>query len=220
MFHLRRAEFTHKKVLVTLVASTVLATLGTFLMYGVGQALLPASMPSTFSPFMSAGAICLLAAAYAGVLLVTVNDRGSRKGLGLLASPGLALVLLAPFLPFPVGCNVWSGCPMSPYGTWSTVWPNMLVLSSGLVLASVGFAAMMPQRSPAVGAGTGMIMSGLALVAFGYSFGYMTSCAANGCLPLTTADWWSLYWPNVLAISSGWILIISGGVAVTSRVVL
>jgi len=135
-----------------------------------------------------------------------------------LTSLGIVLILLAPFIPFPVGCNLTNwynptnvshGCPASPFGSWSTVWPNVLLLNIGLVFASTGLASTKPERSPVVGAGMGLIMGGLVLIAFGSSFSYMTMCPANGCPPLTSAQWWSLFWPNVLAkiIGAGQIVV-------------
>jgi len=59
----------------------------------------------------------------------------------------------------------------------------------------------------------GLIMGGLVLIAFGSSFGYMTTCPAFGCPPLTSAQWWSLFWPNVLAKIIGASQIVVGSVA-------
>lgn len=192
----------------TVGALIAFAALGTFLMWGVGEGMLADSMPSFFSPFMLAGAICLLAAAYFGVVLLKVRDAVSWKKLTVVTSVGVFVTVLAPFIPFPVGCNLQTwfnhtnvshGCSASPIGTWSTVWPNVLLLDIGLVFASIGLASAKPNRSPAVGAGMGLMVGGLILIAFGSSFSYMTMCPANGCPPLTSAEWWSMFWPNVLA---------------------
>src|SRR2546427_8572687 len=106
-------------------AFIALAALGTFLMYAVGGGMQPASIPSALSPIMLAGAICLLGAAYSGVILLRVNNGGSRKKLTAVTSLGILITVLAIFTPFPVGCNlqtlfnhtnVSQGCPASPFG--------------------------------------------------------------------------------------------------------
>jgi hypothetical protein len=88
-----------------------------------------------------------------------------------------------------------------------------VLLDIGLVFASIGLASAKPDRSPIVGAGMGLLMGGLVLIAFGSSFTYMTNCPENGCLPLTSAQWWSLYWPNVLAKIIGAGQMVVGGTA-------
>jgi len=207
-----------KGALVALFALVALAALGCFLMYVVGEAMLADSVPSFFSPFMLAGAICLLAAAYSGVVLLKVNDARPWKKLTMVTSLGILITVLAPFIPFPVGCNLQTwfnhtnvshGCPASPIGAWSTIWPNVLLLDIGLAFASMGLASAKPERSPVVGAGMGLMMGGFVLIAFGSSFSYMTMCPANGCPPLTSAGWWSLFWPNILAkiIGAGQIFV-------------
>jgi len=208
---------------VALGALIGLAALGCFLMYGYGGAMWANPMPSEDSPFMLAGAICLLAAAYFGVVLVKVNNAVSWKKLSVVTWLGIFIAVLAPFIPFPLGCNLQTwfnptpnishGCPADPVGTWSTVWPNVLLLDAGLVFASIGLGSAKPERSPVVGAGMGLMMGGLFLIVFGSSFTYMTSCPANGCLPLTSAQWWSLFWPNVLAKVIGAGQIVAGGMA-------
>jgi hypothetical protein len=211
-----------KGTIVALLALVVFAALGTFLMYGVAGSML-LSMPSEDSPFVLAGAICLLAAAYSGVVLLRVNNATSWKKLTVVTSLGILITVLAPLIPFPVGCNLQTwfnstpnishGCPADPFGTWSTVWPNILLLDIGLVFASIGFASAKPDRSPVVGTGMGLIMGGLVLIAFGSSSGYITMCPMNGCPPLTSAEWWSLYWPNILAQAIGAGQIIVGSMA-------
>lgn len=191
------------------MALVAFAALGYFLMYGVDDGILGTMPDENSSPFMLAGAVCLLAAAYSGVVLLKVNNAGSWKKLPLVTSLGVVVMVLAPLTPFPVGCNMqtWfnphpnisSGCPADPMGTWSTIWPNVLLLELGLVFASIGLALAKPERSPLVGAGMGLIMGGLVLIAFGSSFDYMTMCPEGGCPPLTSTGWWSLFWPNVLA---------------------
>jgi hypothetical protein len=195
---------------IALVGLMVLAALfGTFLMLGAGEGISVDMLPSLSSAFMLAGASCLLGGAYSGVVLLRVSDAGSWNKLTTVKSLGILFVVLAPFIPFPISCNLQTwynptnvshGCPADPWGTWSTVWPNVLLLEVGLLFASIGLASAKPDRSPLVGSGMGLAMGGLALIAFEYSFVfYMTSCAANGCLPLTSAQWWSFFWPNVLA---------------------
>jgi hypothetical protein len=211
------------RALVALTAMIVFAFFGTFLMHGVGGSwLILQSIPSEDSPFILAGAVCLLAAAYAGVVLLRVNSAGSWKKLTIVTSLGIAIVVLSPFIPFPVGCNldtwfnptnVHHGCPAAPIGTWSTIWPNVLSLDLGLVFASIGLGSAKPDRSPVVGAGMGLIMRGLVLIAFGSSFSYMTMCPLNGCPPLTSAQWRSLFWPDVLAGVVGAGQVVAGIVA-------
>jgi hypothetical protein len=208
------------RALVAAVALIAFAAFGSLLMYGVAVSIL-FSMPSEVSPFMLAGAICLLVAAYSGVVLLRVNEAVSWKKLTVVTSLGILITVLAPFTPFPVGCNLqtWfnhsnvsQGCTVSPIGTWSTVWPDVLLLDIGLLFASIGMASAKPDRSPVVGAGMGLMMGGLILIAFGYSSGYMTSCPANGCLSLTSSQWWSLFWPDVLAQIIGASQIVVGTV--------
>jgi hypothetical protein len=212
-----------KRTTVALLALVAFAARGTFLMYGMGGAMLAGSMPSEDSPFMLAGAVCLVAASYSGVVLLRVKDAASWKKLTMVTSLGIVIVVLATFTPFPVGCNLqtWfnphpnisSGCVADPVGTWSTIWPNVMLLELGLVFTSIGLASAKPDRSPIVGAGMGLIMGGLVLIAFGSSFSYMTMCPENGCPPLTSAQWWSLFWPNVLAEVIGASQIAVGGMA-------
>ena len=168
-----------ERALAALVALVAFAALGYFLMYGADDGILGTMPDENSSPFMLAGAVCLLAAAYSGVVLLKVNNAGSWKKLPLLTSLGVVVLVLAPLAPFPVGCNMqtWfnphpnisSGCPADPMGTWSTIWPNVLLLELGLVFASIGLASAKPDRSPLVGAGMGLIMGGLVLIAFGSS---------------------------------------------------
>lgn len=210
---------------VALLALPALAALGTFLMYGVAGSLVLDSVPSDVSPFMLAGAMCLLAAAYSGVVLLRVNKVGPLKKLTVVTRLAIVVILLAPFPPFPpfpVGCNLQTwfnhtnvshGCPASPVGTWSTIWPNVMLLDLGLVFASIGLASAKPDRSPVVGAGMGLMMGGLILFALGHSSGYITTCTPNGCLPLTSAEWWSMSWPNVLAEIIGPSQIVVGIIA-------
>jgi hypothetical protein len=208
-----------------LVAVIALVAVGVFLLYAVGSGtgFVPISLPSTWSPFMLAGALCLLAAAYAGVLLVRTTGGQSRRSHSSVIWLGIAMVLLAPFLPFPVGCNLQTvfntshaslGCPASPYGSWSTVWPNVLILDLGLILTGLCLAERRSDGSPLAGLGMGSIMSGIVLIAFGSSFSGITACTAIGCGTLTGGAWWSLFWPNVLAESLGAILIVVGCVTV------
>jgi hypothetical protein len=209
-----------------LIAFTALRT---FLMYGVAGSILLTMPDENSSPFMLAGAVCLLVAAYSGVILLRVNNGGSWKKLTVVTWLGILITVLALLTPFPVGCNLQTwfnptpnishGCPASPIGTWSTIWPNVLLLDIGLVFASIGLASAKPDRSPVVGAGMGLIMGGLVLIAFGYASGYITMCPENGCLPPTSAQWWSLYWPNALAkiIGAGQIVVGSAACFVVLR---
>jgi len=194
---------------IALVALPSLAALGTFLIYGLGIGPPSLSLPSVGSPFMLAGEFCLLGAAYSGTLLLKVGNRGSWKKLPIVTSLGIVIMVLAPFIPFPVSCNLqtWfsphpnisSGCPANPMGSWSTIWPNVFLLEAGILFASIGLASAKPERSLLVGAGLGLMMGGFALIAFGSSFTYMTMCPEGGCPPLTSAQWWSLFWPDVTA---------------------
>jgi hypothetical protein len=194
---------------VALVGLIAFSTFGTFLMLGAGEGISVDMLPSLSSAFMLAGAICLLGAAYSGVVFLRVSNVRSWNRLTIVTSLGIVIVVLAPFIPFPISCNLQTwynptnvshGCPANPWGTWSTVWPNVLLLDLGLVFASIGLASAKPDRSPLAGAGMGLAMGGLALIAFGYSFiFYLMMCPEGGCPPLTSAQWWSFFWPNVLA---------------------
>lgn len=82
--------------------------------------------------------LSLLGAAVVALRSFKASDMDPRK-LGRIYAVvylGLFLAFAAQFIPFPVGCNldawpynltnVHHGCPASPEGAWSTIWPNVL----------------------------------------------------------------------------------------------
>jgi hypothetical protein len=133
---------------------------------------------------------------------------------------GLFLAFAAQFIPFPVGCNldawpynltnVFHGCPASPEGVWSTIWPNALATCIGTTLATSGYGKIRRREGALPGLGLGLTISGFLLLVWGFSIGYFTSCPANGCPPLTGSQWWSLFWPDVVAESLGAVCIVIG----------
>jgi hypothetical protein len=127
---------------------------------------------------------------------------------------GFALAVFSPFIAFPVGCNLANSCPADPVGWWSTAWPNVLSLDLGIVLIGGGFGRRGSERSLSVPLGLSLILSGIVLLGLGLSVGYMTSCPANGCPPLTESQSWALFWPNVIADSLGVALLVAGAIVV------
>jgi hypothetical protein len=201
------------------VAFVALFVLGAFLLRVVAGSL--TSVPSLFSYlFMSVGALCLLSAEYVGTVSLKVTPSPARvhpERTGLtptrLTAVGVAMALLGPFVFLPIGCNTGQ-CTMDPTGTWSTIWPNVLVLELGLVLAGLGMAERRPERLRLAGLGFGLIVGGVALLILGSVYSLFTFCPVNGCPPLTGSAWWSVFWPNVVAQSLGAVLVAAGSAAV------
>ncbi len=123
---------------------------------------------------------------------------------------GLFLILAGQFVGFPVGCNLANQCPGDPVGTWSTIWPNALSTFAGIVLTAWGFGKARSGGSQLLPLGLGVAIGGFLLLTSGLSIGYITHCPANGCPPLTTGQWWSLFWPDVIAEGLGSVCIVVG----------
>ena len=123
---------------------------------------------------------------------------------------GASLVVSSFFVVFPVGCNIASACPASPFGWWSTFWPNVLTFVVGMMVAAWGLAAARSTRLPLQTLGAALVIDGTVLITLGYSVGYATGCPFNGCPPLTAGQWWSLFWPDVIAGVLGVVLIAAG----------
>src|SRR5207245_7827494 len=122
---------------------------------------------------------------------------------------GASLIVSSFLVVFPVGCNIASSCPASPFGWWSTFWPNVLAFVVGMMVAAWGLAAR-STRQPLQALGAALVIDGTIMITLGYSVGYETHCPANGCPPLTAGQWWSLFWPDVIAGVLGVVLIAAG----------
>ena len=140
---------------------------------------------------------------------------GSRVGIAAAAFGGV-LALSALFIAFPVGCNT-APCYMDPQGAWTTIWPNVLTLDIGFVLAAWGWGVSRSRRLSLPGLGIGSILSGIVLLMFGHLIGYTMFCGPYGCPSLTLSGWLSLFWPDVIAESLGGLLIVVGSLLVLLR---
>ncbi len=184
--------------------------------------------PIWISLIAASGILCLLIAS--GVVLTSYKDadhpvretgpvqaesNGPRVAI-VAAAFGFVLALSAPFIVFPVGCNT-APCYMNPQGAWSTIWPNVLTLDLGFVLVAWGWGASRSRRLSLPGLGIGWVLGGIALLMLGLLIGYSTGCPVNGCPPLTTSEWWSLFWPDVIADSLGVLLVFVGSLLVIVR---
>lgn len=140
---------------------------------------------------------------------------------------GLLACIAGLFVAFPVGCNplpVYQGCSADPVSWWSTFWSNIVAFEVGLAVFAWGLGAGRSPRPPAGSLGTALIVDGFvsnfpSLVVGWFQRWkglpyYATSCPANGCAPLTPGQWWSLFWPGVVAGSIGIVLIVAGAVLV------
>lgn len=166
--------------------------------------------------------LCLLGAAVIaiGSINMTIEEARGPGMKYVVVYLGLFLAFASQFIPFPVGCNldawpynltnVFHGCPASPDGVWSTIWPNALTTCVGVLLVTMAYRKTGPRKISLPGLGLGMMISGFVLLVLGLSIGYTTSCPANGCAPLTASQWWSLFWPDVIADVLGTALLISG----------
>lgn len=148
----------------------------------------------------------------------------SSLGLALLVI-GSILLLSSILVVYPVGRSAPNnnGCPQDPEWWWLTRWPNVLSFDMGVVLAVTGLGSVRMRRGkgsqffffpPLAPLGYSLIASGVVLLLLGQMVSYVTHCPANGCPPLTQAQWWSLFWPNVIADALGSMLIVSGVVSV------
>ncbi len=169
-------------------------------------------MGSGLSPIAALSLLSLLGAI--GIGITTVNRHGERSSRSPWAyaaiSAGVVLTIAAEFVSFPVGCNLAQSCPGSPVGTWSTVWPNALTTCIGIVVFSWGSGISKSRNGAVPGVGLGLIISGFVLVVSGLSIGYSPFCPINGCAPLTSTQWWSLFWPDVIAEVLGVALMVAG----------
>ena len=166
--------------------------------------------PPGVSLVASLGLVCLLAE----VVMVTASWRdatepGSSDG-RVVAVTGAALAFASLYLAFPVGCNVASSCPGDPVGTWSTVWPNVASLVAGMSLFAWGFGRWKSRAAAMPALGMGLVFSGLITLMFGLLLGYTVFCPAGGCRPLTFGEWWSVFWPDVVADAVGVSFVVSG----------
>ena len=166
--------------------------------------------------------LSLIGAAVVALSSFRTPDEDSHASQMTLAAVylGLFLAFAALFIPFPVGCNLdawpynltnmFHGCPASPEGVWSTIWPNALTTCVGVLLVSTGYGKLRSRSAALPGLGMGLIVSGFALLVWGLSIGYFTMCPAVGCPPLTGSQWWSLFWPDVVADILGIVCMAAG----------
>ncbi len=196
----------------------MLSAAGAFILYlyaGVysgGGGLYPA-LP--FTTIADIGVLCLLISSRAvlrSYRAPNTTNVGANQPRNWLAPTvlGVILTLSAFFIPFPVGCNVASSCPMSPLGAWSTIWPNTITICLGFMLAAWGWGAGRSRELSLPGLGVGMVPAGAVLLMLALRISYSTMCPLNGCLPLTGSQWWSLFWPDVVAGSLGVMLMVAG----------
>lgn len=166
--------------------------------------------------------LCLIGAAVVAMGSINLPTEVARgPGIGYAAVVlGLCLAFASQFIPFPVGCyldawpynltNVHHGCPASPEGVWSTIWPNVLTACVGVMLTTWGYLKTRSRKAGLPALGLGLMISGLLLLLLGLSVGYTAMCPANGCPPLTASQWWSLFWPDVVADVLGTGLMAAG----------
>jgi len=216
--------------LLRILASVTLVAAGVFVLfvyagwYSGGGGIYPSPFVTTIADL---GVLCLLIASR--VVLTSYrapgdsgpnpgrpDSNGHRRRTTVLVF-GAVLALSALFIPFPVGCNFASSCSMSPEGAWSTIWPNILTLDLGFVLVSWGWGVSRSRRLSLPGLGIGLILGGIVLLMLGLRISYTTMCGGNGCPPLTAGGWWSLFWPDVIAGSLGFLLIAAGSFLVAFR---
>ena len=201
-----------------------LAVVGAFFFFVNGLGYSP-GFPSESILLSFIGALsilCLIGASVVALRSFRTPDEVSHASQTTLAAVylGLFLAFAALFIPFPVGCNldawpynltnVFHGCPADPEGWWSTMWPNALSTCMGVLLVTTGYGKLRSRNAVLPGLGMGLIVSGFALLVWGLSIGYFTSCPANGCPPLTGSQWWSLFWPDVVADILGIICMAAG----------
>ena len=206
------------------IASLSLAFVGSFFYFisssgyspGFSHLGVGASLIAAFST------LCLLGAAAMALvsIKVPIGEVRAPEMAYVAVLLGLFLAFASQFIPFPAGCNLdaWpynlanvsDGCPASPEGVWSTIWPNTLTTCIGVVLATTGYGKARQGNTSLPGLGLGLMISSFVLLVLGQSIGYTTFCPANGCAPLTASQWWALFWPNVIADVLGATLIVAG----------
>jgi len=210
--------------LIRALAILALAVVGAFFFFvsGLGYSSGFPSEGLLLSFIASLSILCLLGSAVIALGSFRRPDEDSHTSQRTLAAVylGLFLAFAAPFIPFPVGCNldawpynltnVFHGCPASPVGVWSTIWPNALTTCVGVLLVTTGYGKLRSRKAVLPGLGMGLIVSGFVLLVWGLSIGYFTSCPANGCPPLTGSQWWSLFWPDVVADILGIVCMAAG----------
>jgi hypothetical protein len=208
------------------LAILALAVVGAFFFFasGLGYSSGFPSESLLLSFIGSLSIFSLLGAAVIGLMSFRMPAGDSPASQMALATVylGLFLAFAAPFIPFPTGCNldawpynltnVFHGCPASPEGVWSTIWPNALTTCVGVLLVTTGYGRLRSRKAVLPGLGMGLIVSGFALLVWGLSIGYFTSCPAGGCPPLTGSEWWSLFWPDVVADILGVVCMAAGSV--------
>ncbi len=195
-------------------AASILAIFGALLIFlsGVGYSAGIPRIGTVLAVTISFGIFCLLAASFIVIGWSQRESLGSthlNRFYGLLLL-GFVLILSGQLIPFPVGCNMGSSCPADPVGTWSTIWPNELVTSIGAVSATWAFGKLKSSASQVIGIGPGLAVDGFLVLVLGLSIGYITSCPANGCPPLTADQRWAIFWPDVIAEWLGAICIVAG----------
>ena len=210
--------------LIRALAVLALAVVGAFFFFVSGLGYSPGfPSESILLSFIAALSIlCLIGAAAVALSSFRTPDEDSHASQMTLAAVylGLFLAFAALFIPFPVGCNldawpynltnVFHGCPADPEGWWSTMWPNALSTCMGVLLVTTGYGKLRSRNAVLPGLGMGLIVSGFALLVWGLSIGYFTSCPANGCPPLTGSQWWSLFWPDMVADILGIVCMAAG----------
>ena len=191
-----------------------LAVIGGFLVYigALGQGFGFPSISPGAAILTTAGVISMMGASFYAVGLYQRGPPGPKDPAAYYGAVvlGFILILAGQFLSYPVGCNLAGSCPASPEGTWSTIWPNVTLTFIGIVLGTWGFGKARSSASELPGLGLGMAVGGFLLLVSGQSMGYMTMCPSGGCPPLTAGQWWSLFWPDVVAEALGATCIIVG----------
>lgn len=211
-----------------LVASLALAVVGGFFYFVTSTGYSPGLSHLGVGPSLVAAfsILCLVGAAVIalGSINMPIEEAGGPGMTYAAVFLGLFLAFASQFILFPVGCNldawpynltnVFHGCPASPEGVWSTTWPNALSSFVGVVSVTWGYGKMRSRNASLPALGLGLMISGFLLLVLGLSVGYTTSCPANGCAPLTASQWWSLFWPDVVADVIG-IGLITAGLTIT-----
>ncbi len=195
-------------------AASILAIFGALLIFlsGAGYTTGFPQIGLALALTTSFGIFCLLAASFIVIgwsQKVSPSSTGLNRFYGVLLL-GFVLILSGQFSPFPVGCNVGNSCPADPVGAWSTIWPNELVTFIGAVSATWGFCKLRSSASQLIGIGPGLAVGGFLVLVLGLSIGYMTSCPANGCPPLTADQRWAVFWQDVIAEWIGAVCIVAG----------
>jgi hypothetical protein len=144
------------------------------------------------------------------------NGRLRYEG-AILLLIGIALVIASTLVLFPVGCNSPGfECFQQPSTFWTTYWPNFLAIDAGFVLLALGAFRTVGQALPhRIPIGFGLLLSGIILLLPSIGLGAnapdaVSSCNVNGCPPMTSSQFWSLYWYNYAALAVGLSLVLIG----------